>query len=138
MANKFMKTTLASVLAVLSVASYLPGTAVGTFFADTAITASASSVYGDFTYDELASGTISITKYSGHDTKVTIPSEINGKTVTEIGSNAFIKNTDMVDVTIPSTVTYIGDFAFCGCSNLSKVIFSSISSVVNMMSESPL
>ena len=122
MANKIMRSTLAGVLAVLSVAAYVPGTAVSTFFADTAITASASSVYGDFTYDELASGSLSITKYSGHDTKVTIPSEINGKTVTEIGANAFIKNTDMTDVTIPNTVTNIGDFAFCGCSKLKKVI----------------
>ena len=78
MANKIMRSTLAGVLAVLSVAAYVPGTAVSTFFADTAITASASSVYGDFTYDELAGGSLSITKYSGHDTKVTIPSEING------------------------------------------------------------
>lgn len=56
------------------------------------------------------------TKYSGH---VTIPSKItvNGVsyTVTGIGYRAFYQCTGLTGVTIPNSVTYIGDTAFYYC-----------------------
>ena len=42
-----------------------------------------------FTYAELDDGTLSITKYTGADAVVIVPSKIDGKTVTEIGYQAF-------------------------------------------------
>lgn len=54
--------------------------------------------------------------------KIEIPEtvEIDGKTytVTEIVANAFKDNKDLTEVTIPGTVTTIGEGAFAGCENL--------------------
>lgn len=57
--------------------------------------------------------------------KVEIPAtvEIDGKTytVTEIASNAFKDNKELTEVTIPGTVTKIGDGAFAGCEALRAI-----------------
>ena len=57
--------------------------------------------------------------------KVEIPEkvEIDGKTytVTEIAANAFKDNKELTEVTIPGTVTTIGDGAFAGCENLRAI-----------------
>ena len=45
--------------------------------------------YGDYEYRELNDGTVEITKYTGSASTLTIPSEINGKTVTSIGYGSF-------------------------------------------------
>ncbi len=66
----------------------------------------------NFKYEELSDGTLSITGYTGNEETVTIPSKINNKTVSEIGSNAFRDNWDILEVTIPSTVKTIGMGAF--------------------------
>lgn len=42
-------------------------------------------------------------------------------TVTEIAAGAMEGNTNVTDVTIPSTITSIGDNAFAGCSNLKSI-----------------
>ena len=58
-------------------------------------------------------------------TSVSIPStvEIGGSTyvVTAIAEDAFKDETALTNVTIPSTVTSIGESAFAGCSNLETV-----------------
>ena len=62
--------------------------------------------------------------YVGTETVISIPSqiEINNKqcTVVGISDNAF-KNQNIVDVTIPETVTSIGDGAFSNCKQLQYV-----------------
>lgn len=62
--------------------------------------------------------------------KVEIPAtvEIDGKTytVTEIAADAFKDNKELKEVTIPGTVTKIGDGAFAGCENLRAIyVFAS-------------
>ena len=52
---------------------------------------------------------------------VTIPSEANGYTVTEIGQSAFHECTNMTGISIPETVTSIADAAFSSCSGLTSV-----------------
>lgn len=47
---------------------------------------------GDYQYEVLDDGTISITDYLGASTTVDIPSKIDGKTVTKIGWGAFYNN----------------------------------------------
>ncbi|MCR5540035.1 MAG: leucine-rich repeat domain-containing protein [Ruminococcus sp.] len=124
MANKIMKSTLASVLALMSVATCVPGTAIGNVIADTAITASAEAVSGDYTYEELSDGTVSITKYNGTESVVEIPVKINGKTVTKIGDKAFMGNEYVTEIYFSNYITSVGEFAFCNCTALKSVYCS--------------
>lgn len=62
-----------------------------------------------------------ITEYTGEETDITIPSNINGKTVTELGAEIFMNNMKLKRVTIPDTVTAIGNNAFNGCIYLQSV-----------------
>ncbi|MDD3138460.1 MAG: leucine-rich repeat protein [Lachnospiraceae bacterium] len=68
---------------------------------------------GDWTYT-LYDGdtTAAITGYTGADTEIAIPSEIAGKLVTRIASNAFLDNTTITSVTIPDSVLRIESGAF--------------------------
>ena len=65
----------------------------------------------EFEY-EVANNGIIITKYTGNDTEVEIPSEIDGLPVTAIGDNAFQYCMNLTSVTIPDSVVSIGDYAF--------------------------
>jgi hypothetical protein len=67
----------------------------------------------DFQTEDNKDGSVTITKYSGWDTDITIPAKINGKAVTAIGGEAF-KNTDLTSVVIPDSVKTIGKNAFSG------------------------
>ena len=66
-----------------------------------------------FTTEDNSGDTVTITRYSGVSTSLEIPSEIDGKTVTAIGANAFA-GAPLSSVTIPETVTAIGAGAFQG------------------------
>lgn len=72
-----------------------------------------------FTYNEYDS-CIEITGYIGNDEVVEIPSEINGKPVTEIASMAF-ENCTFKEIIIPDSVTTIGKHILYGCNNLEKL-----------------
>ena len=52
---------------------------------------------------------------------ITIPSEVNGYSVTSIGSQAFYNCSGLTSVTIPNSVTSIGKSAFWGCSSLTSI-----------------
>jgi hypothetical protein len=66
-------------------------------------------------------GAITITRYTGGDAAVTIPSTITGRPVTCIGDFAFSRlpwypiGSGLLSVTIPNSVTSIGDSAFSEC-----------------------
>ena len=68
---------------------------------------------------------ITITGYIGGAGAVSIPATINGLPVRRIADNAFknaFKNyADLTSVTIPDSVTSIGDSAFSGCTGLTSV-----------------
>ncbi|MBQ7086043.1 MAG: leucine-rich repeat protein, partial [Clostridia bacterium] len=67
-----------------------------------------------FTFDA-STGTITgFTAPSGSYT-VTIPSTIDGVSVTAIGDNAF-QNSTMTAVVVPDSVTSIGSYAYANCS----------------------
>lgn len=82
-----------------------------------------------FTWQSDDGVTYSITGYTGSATNITIPSSIDGHSVTSIGLNAF-RNTSITSVTIPDTVVSIGGFAFYYCTSLvSVVIPDSVTSI---------
>ena len=68
-------------------------------------------------------GNATITGYSGSVSALAIPQTIDGHKVVAIGKGAF-KGTCLVNVTIPDTVTEIGDSAFAECKQLSSVQLS--------------
>ena len=68
-------------------------------------------------------GNATITGYSGSVSALAIPQTIDGHKVVAIGEGAF-KGTCLVNVTIPDTVTEIGNLAFAYCEQLSSVQLS--------------
>ncbi len=73
-------------------------------FAIVPITASAATT-GDFEYEVLDDGTAEITGYNGSYKELTIPSKLDGYTVTSIGRVAFYGCTSLTRVIIPNNVT---------------------------------
>ena len=63
---------------------------------------------------------ITLTKYMGKKTDVVIPSELDGKTVTEIGDSCFAE-TAIVSVTVPDSILVIENGAFAKCTALTSV-----------------
>jgi hypothetical protein len=74
------------------------------------ILSSFSQNAGDFEY-RIENDSITITGYNGSVTEVVVPEKINGRTVTAIGSEAFLRKR-LTGVTFPNTITVIGDRAF--------------------------
>ena len=71
--------------------------------------------YLTYTVDE---DEITVTGYTGDGTSVKLPSEIFGLPVTHITDKMFYENAGVASVTIPESVTYIGDYAFYDCNAL--------------------
>jgi hypothetical protein len=74
----------------------------------------------DFEY-EIVDGYATITGYNGDSTVVEIPDSIGGAEVTEIGFYCFEAKYDIVSVTLPETITLIGEGAFMDCESLESV-----------------
>lgn len=68
-----------------------------------------SSNGSGYTYRFLSANTIAITDYKGYDTEVTIPSKIDGYTVTGVEN---MDTSHIKKIVMPDTVTYIGECAF--------------------------
>jgi Ni/Co efflux regulator RcnB len=72
----------------------------------------------DFRTKKASDGnSVIITGYRGKSKVVRIPPQIGGKPVTSIGERAF-EDKELTSVTIPDSVTSIGDYAFSGNSYL--------------------
>lgn len=67
----------------------------------------------------------SVSEYCGKDKQIVIPSYYEGYPVVGIESNAF-KNSAITSVSIPETVTYIGDYAFYGSKITSVTIHKNV------------
>lgn len=81
--------------------------------------------------------TVTITKYTGTESTVILPSTISGWPVTKIGEDAFQDNTTITSVTIPDSVTEIGSNAFAGCTNLTSVNYEGDWSNLTIQSGNP-
>ena len=82
-----------------------------------------------FSYlSESDSYSVSVCRNKGITT-IVIPSEHEGKPITEIGVRAFRDCTSLTMVTIPSSVILIEDYAFEDCENLSIVFAGGMESI---------
>lgn len=81
--------------------------------------------------------TVTITKYTGKESTVILPSKISRWPVTKIGEDAFQDNTTITSVTIPANVTEIGSNAFAGCTNLTSVNYAGDWSNLTIQSGNP-
>lgn len=81
--------------------------------------------------------TVTITKYTGTESTVILPSTINSWPVTKIGEAAFQDNTTITSVTIPANVTEIGSNAFADCTNLTSVTYGGDWSNLTIQSGNP-
>lgn len=75
---------------------------------------------GTFYYTE-GETTVTLTGYDGRSDKVTVPSAINGKTVTEISSNTFDGENSIKQLFINDSIKTIAENAVLNCSNLTYV-----------------
>ena len=82
--------------------------------AQTQVQESKDGVYGDFEYS-VSDGKVTINKYTGSDTEVVIPSEIEGMPVITIRNFAFQSCRNLVHLTIPDSVTSMSANAFFIC-----------------------
>ena len=126
--------------------NFIPSTLTRAIFAAFLFLAAALSSHaqqsGDFTYEASATA-VTITGYTGTGGAVTIPSSIGGLPVTSMRGrvqqmwfdsfiyySAFAYSSGLTSVTIPNSVTSIGDYAFYGCSGLTSVaIPNSVTSI---------
>ena len=98
----------------------------------TASLALSQSTSGDWTYALNAANQATIMQYGGAGGAVTIPLAIDGYPVTAVGeySPVFPAPDSVTSVSIPDSVTSIGEYAFNGCSGLTSVtIGDSVTSI---------
>ncbi|MGN0638894.1 MAG: leucine-rich repeat domain-containing protein [Huintestinicola sp.] len=114
-------TALAAAAALAATFSLPAGTEIMGVRLGNAIVASAAT-YGDYTYSVNSdNATVTITQYNGSGGNVEIPSTIDGKAVTSIGSSAFMNCISLTGITIPDSVTSIGSYTFRGCTSLTGI-----------------
>ena len=106
-----MKKALSAALAFLMLLSLTAGLDFSAYAATS----------GDYEYEILEDGTIEISKYFGSDSEITIPSEIDGYSVTSIASGAFAEGGNLKSIEIPSSVASIGAEALVGLASLTDI-----------------
>ena len=125
---KFKK-IIASLIAVTVIGVSMP--TFSAVVSNVSITASAEEDYTEETYNDFIlykySDHVEINKYTGDASEVVVPSEIGGLPVTNISEWAwslFPGCKNLASITIPNSVTSIGESAFAYCENLKSVTIS--------------
>ena len=117
----------------LRLISALLAVAMMVLLAPTAALAATKTTADGFEYEVTMDGEAYIIGYNGSATEVEIPSTLDGKTVTKIGSHDIIYtiwgNNQVTSVKIPSTVKTIEAGVFAGCTNLTTVDLSEAESL---------
>ncbi len=117
------KKVVASLLAIAVTGICIPAIkpiSSNLFITTNALKSYTDTTYGDFDIRNYNDHT-EIKKYNGTAAVVEIPSEIEGLVVTAIRPRAFEKNETITSVTIPDTVTSIGEYSFVLCSKLKTI-----------------
>lgn len=87
---------------------------------------------GYYEYTVLDDDRAEITKYKGNETKVVIPSNTSGYSITCIGEFAFMGCKSLESVTIPESITRIDYGAFSNCTNLKSVTITNSENYINI------
>ncbi|MDO4416557.1 MAG: hypothetical protein Q4C20_15905, partial [Erysipelotrichaceae bacterium] len=66
----------------------------------------------EYKFEELNGSYVKITEYYGTDSEVIVPSVYGEFTVSEIAASVFRDNDKITKVTIPGTITKIGEYCF--------------------------
>ena len=82
----------------------------------------AVQIISDYQYSVESNGEITITGYTGKETSILVPAEIDGKKVTAIGESAFYGCDFLQSVILPEGITSIKGSAFGDCEFLRSVI----------------
>ena len=85
-----------------------------------------------FYYVVKADGNIEIIGCETTSTEITVPTDIDGVVVDEIGDYGFKNCTTLNSITIPNNIINIGDYAFLGCTGL---VNATIPTTVNNVGE---
>ena len=88
------------------------GTDIQTVYAQEEVRGAGTQTADGWSYETNSNGTLTITGYSGTETKVTVPATIDGKNVSGIGSSAFYNNKVLEEVTVSEGIQSIGQQAF--------------------------
>jgi hypothetical protein len=96
-----------------------------------------AAAQAQYIYTTNSDNTIIITGYTGSVAKVIITNRIDGLLVTSIGTKAFSSHTAVTGVTIPDSITNIGDYAFYSTSLGSVTIPGSVISIGNSAFSGP-
>lgn len=83
-----------------------------------------AAISGDYEYTVLSDNTVKITKYTGNASVVSIPSKLDGKTVSVIGEYAFNGNNFIKSLTVPGTVTELENSAIHMCEKIETITIS--------------
>ena len=75
----------------------------------------------DFIYKPTDNGTYAVVGYQGDETNVKIPDSYGGGVISVIGDKLFSGHKEIESVSIPDTVTDMGEFVFDGCVNLRQI-----------------
>ena len=102
-----MKKLLAMILAIMLICGVMPSI-------------SSAEANGMFEYRILLDGTAEITKADSKCVDAVIPEELDGHSVTSIGSFAFSGCSKLKSVSIPDSLVSIDDLAFSGCMKLNS------------------
>ena len=115
--KKLVKTALCLLLCALLSLPALAEVAA----ASKPLTDRAYATSGDYTYTLLEDGGARIIDYTGDAEALTVPAELDGHLVCQIGDRAFSACFSLTSVTLPKGLTAIGEDAFQRCESLASI-----------------
>ncbi len=117
-------TTSTTATAITTASSTTASTTTATTATEVSTTTTQPPRFVSFEYQMWGDGAC-ITRYTGNEGEVSVPSELDGYPVVAIGDRAFMNCDVLRRVALPGSVTSIGGDAFRECDNLCAVSFGS-------------
>ena len=102
----------------------IPSSGIWNYEDVTSVTAKWETGYFNFLDNGDNTVTVSLTELGKTVSEIIIPSEFEGKAVTNLGTDFARSNTNLTKITIPGSIKNIPDNSFYYCSNLEEVNFN--------------